>query len=335
MAKSKYKFWTIAAILVLLASGRAVWAAGKTMTMPKAKSSSTVSSKSTPTPITKGDRRYDVTGLHKGSVEAQTLHLYTKVDEMRADPLLRELLKSAASTDSPYGTQGFDQRAAESNLDIAENLAASFIRQDKFDVDQLNGIEAKECIVLGPKSHENIVDLTQGNALFAPSKDIIVLTNLGEISIGAGSFVCVLKPEPGVVAVYDLHDGKDKKVTVKTKGETLSLVPGKQIILSNRSEKELEFEKINPARRIAYRKLESRNLPSGTKIYAGEFSIPSAMLYVKPLRTLLLSDKKEDRKLADCLLKNFVIMEDVFGSEGEPYKMPRPFELTRISANVK
>jgi len=336
--KPKYNcFCVTGAITFMLMFNWSAQARVDTKTLPiKSTSHSSSNSSKTPKPASQPkDRRTDVTGLHKDSTQVATLQLYGKVETLRADPLLSALLKSAPSSDSPYSVQNIEaEKAAQSNLDVAENLAASLIRQDKFDAEHLAGME-RDCIVLGPKSHQNIVDLSQGNALFAPAKNIVVLTDLGEISIAAGSIVCVLKPEPGMVSVYDLHDQGEKRVAIKTADESLTLAPGKQIILSNKTKEELEFEKITPAHRIAYRNLEHRVLPSGTKVYASEFSIPSAILYLKPLRQVLLSDNKEDRKLADHLLKNFVILEDVLGNDSEPYKMPRPQGLTRISANVK
>jgi hypothetical protein len=335
----KYTFYAIALAIVFFTCSLAVQADSKSVRVTpaaKADSKSTSKSDNSSTDTGSRDRRTDSTGLHKASVGVATLGIYNKVDQLRMDPFTAALInKSAVGADSPFGTQDFaSERAGLANIDIAENFAASLIRADRFNLEQLSGID-QDGIVIGSNCHDNVIDLSKGNAIFAPHKDILVLTDLAEISIKAGSLVCVFKPEPGVVAVYDLHDSGSKKITIKTKDEILSLLPGKEIILSNRSKAEAEFEKINPAHKIAYRKLEQRDLPSGTKVYSTEFSIPSAFLYVKPLREILLSDNKEDRKIADHLLKNFVILEDVFGNEAEPYKMPRPLEMNRISSNVQ
>ncbi len=282
-----------------------------------------------------GDRRTDATGLHKSSIPIATLHVYTKTDEMRNDGMLRELFKlqSAVSADNPFSAAGIEnERAGDINLAIAENLAASVIRKHSFDTEELDDLD-KEYIVLGPNSHQNFFDLTSGNALFEPKKNIIVSTNLGEISIGAGSIVCILKPEPGVVSIYDLHDASGKNVCIKIGTEILTLSPGKQITLSNQTKEELEFEKITPARRIAYRKLQQSSLQSGTKVYSSEFSIPSAMLHIKPLQMMLLSDNKDDRKIADELIKDFVILDDL-SAGSEQYKMPTKPEFTKISTKL-
>lgn len=281
------------------------------------------------------DRRSDSTGLHKASIGVTTLHIYTKADQLRTDALFRELLRlqSAVSADSPFSAAGNEnERAGDSNIDLAENLAVSVIRKHNFDNEELADLD-KECIVLGPHSHQNIFDLTKGNALFEPRKNIVVTTDLGEISIGAGSIVCILKPEPGVISIYDLHDDGGKRVSVKIGSEILTLSPGKQVTLSNQTKQELAFEKITPGRRIAYRKLQQRDLESGTKVYSSEFSIPSAMLHIRPLQRMLLSDNKDDRKIADQLIKNFVILDDLF-NESEPYKMPIRPELTKISERL-
>jgi hypothetical protein len=255
---------------------------------------------------------------HRASTAVATLRVYTKVSDLKSDSLIRNLLKSAVSADSPDNNPDANSRtAAALNLDVNETMAANLFRQDKFDLDQLEDMD-KANIILGNLTHDNMIHLAKGNALFAPKKDIIVITELAKIHIGAGSMVGVLRPNPDTISVYDFEDGGSKKVTITVGNESLPLAPGKNLILSKEAD---EFEKINPAHRIAYRKLETKKLKSGFYVYTTEFSISSAVLHVKPLQNILLSSDPADRKIADRLLKNYVILEDVFSSN-EPYRMP-------------
>ncbi len=272
--------------------------------------------------------------VHRASIGIATLHVYTKVTDLKSDSLFRHLLRQAVGADSPDSNPDAQQRtAAELNLDINETMTASLIRKDKFDLDQMADIEDinEGHIVLGNLTKDNIFHLSSGNALFLPKRDIIVLTDLGEIHISAGSMVGILKPAPDIVSIYDLEDGGGKKVSIKVDNELLTLSPGKHMVLSKQVD---EFEKVNPAHRIAYRRLEHKTLPDGIHVYTTEFSISSAVLHIKPLQNILLSDDKEDRKLTSRILKNFVILEDVFGGT-EPYKMPASIVApVKISTNL-
>ncbi len=253
----------------------------------------------------------------RSSTGIATLRLYNKASDLKSDSLFRRLLKSAVGADSPSSNPDTEKTAAALNLDVNETLSANLFRQNKFDLQQLGDID-KNNFVLGNLTHDNVIHLAKGNALFVPKKDIVVLADLAEIHIGAGSMVGVLRPNSDIVSIYDLEDSGSRKVNIKVGKESISLVPGKNLIISKEAN---EYEKLNPARRIAYRKLETKKLQSGFYAYTTEFSISSAVLHVKPLQKILLSDDSEDRKIANRLLKNYVILEDVF-SNSEPFKMP-------------
>jgi hypothetical protein len=95
---------------------------------------------------------------------------------------------------------------------------------------------------------------------------------VGEIRISANSIVAVLKPTDGLVSIYDLEDTGGKSVSVKTGKDLLILSPGKHLVLTKEAK---DFDKINPAHRIAYRKLEHSTLRSGIHSYSTEFSMSS------------------------------------------------------------
>ena len=299
-----------------------------------AASTSSMSAKTTIKPATAPakpvDTHKDTRAPHRASTAVATLHVYTKVSDLKGDNLVRQLLKSAVGADSPDNNPDVDTKsAARLNLNINETLAANLFRQNTFDIDQIEDID-KETFVLGNLTGDNRIHISKGNALFAPKKDIVALTDLAEIHIGGGSLVGILRPSPDVVSIYDLEDTGNKKVTIKVNDESLTLSPGKSLIISKEVR---EFEKINPAHHIAYRKVEAKKFKSGLHAYTTEFSISSAILHVKPLQNILLSNNPEDRKIADRLLKNYVILEDVF-SNNEPFQMPGSIVTpVKISSN--
>ncbi len=235
-----------------------------------------------------------------------------------ADNRISSLIKVLNSSRLSLGTQ--------------EIIAASLIRESSFESDQLDRIDLHH-VASGPLSQENTFHLTSGNALFTPKKDIVVITAFGRVCIGSGSAVCILKPEPGVVAVYNLHSGNGKKVSVEIGQQCLSLFPGVQATICYQV---CDFETVNPAKRIAYRNLQGKDLPAGIRVYSAEFSIPSAIEHISPLRSILSSNNKDDQKLADLILKDFVIADQLADTD-VPYTVaqePAPEASPTITANV-
>jgi hypothetical protein len=261
-----------------------------------------------PTIMQQRDRRHDVSGLH----------------QTEARVIFRKVTQSAPGSDSPQDTPDIgDSNRVNDNTDIAETVAASLIRQHEFS--QLEDIDTSY-VTVGPQSQKNVFHLTSGNALFVPKKDILVLTDEGQIHINGGSVVLIMRPAPGIISVYDLHDSGGKSIIVNTKGETLKLSPGHQVILTDQPS---EFAKINPCHSIGYRKAEQKNLRSGFRAHSAEFSIASALVSVKPLKNMLLSNNKDDRKLAYQLLKDAVILFDVY-KDDQPYQTSKsePIKVT-------
>jgi hypothetical protein len=252
-------------------------------------------------------------------------------DQQRTDSIVRKLLGSAPGSDSPDGTPGVEsERAAASNLNLYEVIAASFIRSHQFDKERLKDLDTTE-VVMGPQSHQNVFHLTHGNVLFAPKRDIEVLTDLGNIHIAAGSVVCVMKPTDGTVSIYDLDDSGKKRVAIQLANELLTLVPGKQLIITNQQAK--QFSEVNPSPHIHFRKAVQTTTQSGLKVHTVEFSIPAAILTLKPLRKMLLSGDPADRKLTNRLIKTVVILEDLF-TDSEPYRMCETPLVNKISSNT-
>ena len=214
-----------------------------------------------------------------------------------------------------------------------EGIAVSVIKQDNFDAEKLIAIDLSH-VGCGPLSQENIFHLTCGNALFNPKKDIVVLTALAKISVASGSAVCVLKPEAGVISVYNLHSGNGKKVSVEIGGQAFVLSPGVHVTICYEGS---DFATINPARRIAYRNLHAKDLPHGIRLYSTEFSIPSAIAHITPLQTMLSSNNKDEQKLAEQLLKNSVILDYVCDSD-QPYTVaaePQPRQLSAANTYIE
>jgi hypothetical protein len=257
-----------------------------------------------------------------------TTHIYNiyKIIPLALLSLLVLNCTSVKAQDDKFASLMKCLSAAKKTPAKGEALAVSIIKQDNFDADKIAAVDLSH-VGCGPLSQENTFHLTCGSALFNPKKDIVVLTALAKISIGSGSAVCVLKPEPGVISVYNLHSGGDKKVVIEVNGQPVILPAGMHATVCYEGS---EFSAVNPARQIAYRNLKTITLPNGICMYSTEFSIPSAIAHITCLQSMLSSKNKDEQKLADQLLKNSVILEYICNSD-EPFAVTDAPTLKQLS----
>ncbi len=165
------------------------------------------------------------------------------------------------------------------------------------------------------------VTLHRGSVVFAPTERTLVRTPFGDISIDAKSLVLIISYARGV-AVYDLDDRHAGAVTVQSGGRSIGLTPGRSVVVT--SDGCDRFEEINPAQRVAYRKIRACNLADGRKAFAGEFSAMSAAAAVIPLRQLLAADHHEAKRIANSLLKTTAIVAQTQGSTEQYRHYLRP-----------
>ena len=173
-----------------------------------------------------------------------------------------------------------------------------------FDSATLNQLESKGVIV-GEGSGNNFFNLDRGKVLFAPKRDIVVQTHEAQVFIAAGSHVLVVETGHDV-AIIDLADKKSGAVKVANGNRQLELFPGKGVILTRSTDS--SFDKINPAKGIAYRNLQSFPFGEGVKAHAVDISIATAMSNVVSLRSIKNSQNPADRRHAQAILKNAAIL---------------------------
>jgi hypothetical protein len=186
---------------------------------------------------------------------------------------------------------------------------------DSLDADRLTG----QVIKLTQRPGTNYWRLQQGNVLFTPKSDIIVGTQEGDVHIPAGSAVFIMETGNDV-AVYDLHDSRTGSIKIVAGKRLLTLAPGRQVVLTRRLDD--KFEEVNPGNRIGFRKHKDVVLGEGIKAHVSEFSIPSAVATVAPIKKLLASNRPQDRKLVNQMLTNAVILSEMTAAVG-PYRTAR------------
>jgi hypothetical protein len=142
--------------------------------------------------------------------------------------------------------------------------------------------------------------LESGSFLYAPVADTSIETPFGTVRMASGSLVLVLSFAHGL-AVYDLDDQHRGAVSVSAGGKEFKLFPGTNVVICPSGVN--SFEQINPARLISYRNIVSHNLGENTQVFSSEFSVPSAIQAILPLKQLLSSNQSNARRISSHLLK--------------------------------
>ena len=166
-----------------------------------------------------------------------------------------------------------------------------------------------------------VVTLRKGNVLFAPGANTLVRTPMGDVEISAKSLVLVMVLRDGL-AVYDLDDLHKSAVVLKVSNSSIELAPGKHAFITRDSIK--SFEQVNPALAVGYGSMAEYSLGSGLKAFLSEFSMPSAIASMRPLKLLLSSSNPEARRLAQHLLKTTAVTLQLKGSSIYQQKLPMP-----------
>lgn len=158
---------------------------------------------------------------------------------------------------------------------------------------------------------ESIISLADRNGIFAQTKDTVVKTRFGDVTIAAGSAVMLLQ-HGASLAIFNLHDDHPGAVTFKSGDESHTVEVGKQLVLTQN--KDASFADVNKSH-IGYRGLTPGTV-NNNNAFSAEFSLLSAVTTVEGLFNLLHSNKKEERQLASKILKTAAAMSIIGQNKG-------------------
>lgn len=154
--------------------------------------------------------------------------------------------------------------------------------------------------------------------LVCPQKPIVLRSRFGEIRVAAGAAVLVVPLSNGI-ALYDLHDSHGTDVVLSTTRGTFALTPGRQITVTDLTVD--AFAQVNPFRPVAHRKVYSRDIGAGMRVFSSEFSIVSAIQIIRPLALTHGNDCARYRTLLNRLMKDSAIIQITQSSSGS-YSRP-------------
>ncbi|MFA6270516.1 MAG: hypothetical protein WC657_04925 [Candidatus Paceibacterota bacterium] len=172
---------------------------------------------------------------------------------------------------------------------------------------------AEEGILLGDTSG-NSFGLEQGNMVFAPAQDIVVHAGESTIIVPSGAVVFVMKT-PNDVAVFDLHQSKESAVHIVADKKMITLDPGRLVVLTKQSARDFE-RTVGPYRWIGYRNPREEDINSELRAFGMDFSIPSALTNVIPLKNMLASNNRLDRITIEKVLKNSALLGELTNGAG-------------------
>lgn len=169
---------------------------------------------------------------------------------------------------------------------------------------------ANSGVIIGPESRNDFIDLENGNVLLSPEQDIVVSTHKGKVYIGSGTTVFLTECGNNVV-VYDLVQSKPKQISVVVGRDRLIMKPGQMLVLTEQNINDFEKLEAN-CHAVAYHNARPLDLDNGTvNAFVANFSIPSAMVTIQPLKRLIISKNEEDKSLLDKLMKSAVLAGDL------------------------
>ena len=192
------------------------------------------------------------------------------------------------------------------NNDIVNNT--SFIRPIAYHHIEYginaNGLKQERGLPLATNNHS----LTHGSAIIVASQELTVV--LGKIKpvtllLKRGAIVLAIA-NSGIVSVYNLHDNHKDSVIVKSGDRKIILNPGRHLTVLAANYL-TDFANVNQVNNIGYRDFNT-NISNGLVTYVSDFSIPSAINAIKPLRAMFKSKDCQIRNLANQLLKTSCIV---------------------------
>jgi hypothetical protein len=183
----------------------------------------------------------------------------------------------------------------------------------------------KKSVVSGGSSL-SVKQLESGARLFSADHDTLLETPMGTVFAARGALVLIVS-DAGSLSVYNLDDTRHEAVVVMVGKEKITLTPGRHVTITNGSAG--EFERVNPIKTLGYRAVSSRRLADGLTVHNSEFSLPSAMATIAPVKMLISSADQNEKKVGAHLLKTAAILQTISASRA-PFQLITPPQTTAM-----
>ncbi len=132
--------------------------------------------------------------------------------------------------------------------------------------------------------------------------------NLAPLHVLPGSLVLAISADDAL-SIYDLHDGNANAVYIMADNQKFPLSPGKHITLARPHC--TNFAAVNKLPFVGYFSADFEQLSSGTVCFHGKYDINSLIFRFAPFKALLNSKEPKTRRVAEKVVKNAVIMNQL------------------------
>ncbi len=149
---------------------------------------------------------------------------------------------------------------------------------------------------------------------------------MGTVFVGKGALALIVS-DSGALSVYNLDDTGRDAVVIMVGTNKINLAPGRHATIT--SSRASAFEMVNPIRTLGYRSVSSRTLGGDLTVHSSEFSLPSAMATIAPVRMLISSADQQQKKVGQHLLKTTAILQTL-SAQGAPFMLKTPLEATAM-----
>lgn len=116
------------------------------------------------------------------------------------------------------------------------------------------------------------------------------------------------------VAFYNLHSLKADDVRIVVGKRHIKMLPGEQVLVTSNTTG--DFTEVNPGKGITFRNPKVVHEADGVRVFSADFSIPTAVACIKPLKAMLKSEDSYERELINNVLTDAVILAKITGGRG-------------------
>lgn len=167
----------------------------------------------------------------------------------------------------------------------------------------------------------NHVEAPRGKTLFVPNGQMTVSTSFGDVELSGGSVVLISNESNGI-AIYNVCDQSKNSVALNVAGQKMTVSPGRHLLVTE--DRSSDFASVNHVESVMHRNVETTSLNSTLKAHSSEFSVPSAMSGVLPLRALVESKHPDARKIAKKVVKTTAVLLHLGVNSGEFQHFVKP-----------
>ena len=162
---------------------------------------------------------------------------------------------------------------------------------------------------LGQLNQDGLLDLKMGNAFVSPqSGSTSVKTNDCQVLIAKNAGVFISE-DGNDTAIFNLHQRMPGGVKIVVGNKMIDLPPGRMLLVSRQGTKNFNAVK-HQAKIVGYRNPTYYKVNKDMDVFVADFSIPSALMKIKPLRDMSKSKDRTDKKVFKMLLMNAVLLQE-------------------------